>query len=129
MMKVTSSTTAFSFALLIGCVGLAGCAGGYGSGEPGATEAARTSEQAPATATIAPSQERINAEDYRSSGEPVGSSESDSTGQKLLLDTTKQRRTSESTTYSPDTPYPASSGQSTCEGYPGFDRGCPGGPK
>lgn len=50
-------------------------------------------------------------------------------GQQLLLETTQQRRTMETTTQAPDVPIPASTAPNTCEGYPGFDRGCPVGTK
>jgi hypothetical protein len=86
-----------SFAVLLACSGLAGCAGGYGSGESAATD---------------------------------GSSyKADSPGQQLLLEATQQRRAMESTTQAPDVPVPASAAPSKCEGFPGFDRGCPVGTK
>ena len=94
-MKGTYSTTTVSFTILLAFSGLAGCAGGYGSGE--STE---------------------------SSGYKA-----ETAGQQLLLETTQQRRTMETTTQAPDVPSPASAAPNPCEGYPGFDRGCPAGTK
>ncbi len=50
-------------------------------------------------------------------------------GQQLLLDQTQKRNAKEVMTQAPDFPAPTSAASSKCEGFPGFDRGCPGGGK
>lgn len=79
---------------------LAGCAGGYGSGD-----------------TSAPA------------GGETPSFKADTEGQRLLLERTQIRNAMDKKTQAPDVPAPASAAPSKCEGFPGFDRGCPGGGK
>lgn len=96
-MKETYGAMAVGFAVLMVFAGLAGCAGGYGSGESAATDGSSYTADTP--------------------------------GQQLLLEQTQKRRVMESTTQVPDVPVPASAAPSKCEGFPGFDRGCPGSAK
>lgn len=82
------------FAMMLG---LAGCNGGYGTGESG------------------------------SSGSDSPSYAAESEGQKLLLERTKARDAMMKETQGPDVQAPKSAAPKACEGFPGFDRGCPGG--
>ena len=52
-----------------------------------------------------------------------------SEGQQLLLERTQERDAMLKKTQQVDVPVPASAAQKACEGFPGFDRGCPGGGK
>lgn len=85
------------FAMMLG---LAGCAGGYGTDEGGTAG---------------------------SSDSPSYSAESE--GQKLLLERTRERDAMLKKTQQSDAPTPESAAKKACEGFPGFDRGCPGGGK
>jgi len=55
--------------------------------------------------------------------------QAESEGQKLLLEKTQMRNVTDKITQSPDVSTPASAAPKACEGFPGFDRGCPGGGK
>lgn len=79
-------------------IGLAGCAGGYGSSDSGGDSASDT---------------------------PAFSA--DTEGQRLLLERTQERDAMLKKTQQADAPTPESAGKKACEGFPGFDRGCPGG--
>ncbi len=78
-------------------VGLAGCAGGYGTDDGG------------------------------SAGSDSPSYSAESEGQRLLLERTRERDAMLKKTQVPDVAVPESAGKKACEGFPGFDRGCPGG--
>jgi len=80
-------------------VGLAGCAGGYGTDGGG------------------------------SAGSDSPSYSAESEGQRLLLERTRERDAMLKKTQQSDAPTPESTSQKACEGFPGFDRGCPGGGK
>jgi len=80
-------------------IGLAGCAGGNGTS------------------------------DRSSAGGDNPSYAAESDGQKLLLERTQERDAMSKKTQQSDVPAPESSAKKECEGYPGFDRGCPGGGK
>ena len=81
-------------------IGLAGCSGGYGTDEGGTAG---------------------------SSDSPSYSAESE--GQKLLLERTQERDAMLKKTQQSDVAAPESAAKKGCEGFPGFDRGCPGGGK
>jgi hypothetical protein len=81
-------------------VGLAGCAGGYGSSDSGTGSAGDT---------------------------PAFKAETE--GQRFLLERTQERDAMLKKTQQADAPAPESASQKACEGFPGFDRGCPGGGK
>ncbi len=53
----------------------------------------------------------------------------ESEGQKLLLERTQERDAMLKRTQQSDAATPESAAKKTCEGFPGFDRGCPGGGK
>ena len=55
--------------------------------------------------------------------------QAESEGQRLLLEKTQMRNVADKITQSPDVSAPASAAKKECEGFPGFDRGCPGGGK
>lgn len=78
---------------------LTGCEGGYGLSDAGKAQA------------------KGDAPSYTA----------DTPGQELLLDETKKRRAMELKTQSPEAQAPVSTAIRPCEGFPGFDRGCPGG--
>lgn len=80
-------------------IGLTGCAGGYGTEDGGSA----------------------------GSDNPGYSGESD--GQKLMLERTQERDAMSKKTQQSDVAAPESAAKKDCEGYPGFDRGCPGGGK
>lgn len=84
------------FAMMLG---LAGCNGGYGTGESG------------------------------SSGSDSPSYAAESEGQRLLLERTQERDAMLKKTQQSDVAAPESAAKKECEGFPGFDRGCPGGGK
>jgi hypothetical protein len=81
-------------------VGLAGCAGGYGSSDSGAGSAGDTP-----------------------------TFQAGSEGQRLLLEKTQERDAMLKKTQQSDAPAPESAAKKECAGFPGFDRGCPGGGK
>ena len=76
-------------------VGLAGCNGGYGTSETGSA----------------------------SSDAPAFTAETE--GQRLLLERTRERDAMLKKTQQADAPAPESAAKKACEGFPGFDRGCP----
>lgn len=76
-------------------IALAGCAGGYGESDT----------------------------DSASSETPAFSAESD--GQRLLLEHTQERDAKMKKTQQSDVAAPESAAKRACEGFPGFDRGCP----
>lgn len=80
-------------------IGLAGCAGGYGT------------------------------DDGSSAGNDNPSYAGESDGQKLLLERTQERDAMLKKTQQSDVAAPESAAKKECEGFPGFDRGCPGGGK
>ena len=51
----------------------------------------------------------------------------DTPGQELMLDQAQKRGAGELKTQAPEGQAPASTANRPCEGFPGFDRGCPGG--
>ena len=79
-------------------VGLAGCAGGYGTSDSGGDSASDT---------------------------PAFSA--DTEGQRLLLERTRERDAMLKKTQVPDVAVPESAAKKACESFPDFDRGCPGG--
>jgi len=83
------------FAMMLG---LAGCAGGYGSSDSDGGSASDT---------------------------PAFSAGTE--GQRLLLERTQERDAMLKKTQQSDAPTPESASKKACEGFPGFDRGCPGG--
>jgi hypothetical protein len=91
-MKVGSAM----FAMMLG---LAGCAGGYGS------------------------------DGGSSAGSDSPGYAAESEGQKLLLERTQERDAMLKKTQQSDVAAPESAAKRECEGFPGFDRGCPGGGK
>lgn len=80
-------------------IGLAGCGGGYGTENGG------------------------------SAGSDNPSYSAESEGQKLLLERTQERDAMLKKTQQSDVAAPESAAKRECEGFPGFDRGCPGGGK
>ena len=76
-------------------IGLAGCAGGVGGSDT----------------------------DSASSDTPAFSAESE--GQRLLLERTQERDAMSKKTQQSDVSAPESAAKRPCEGFPGFDRGCP----
>lgn len=92
LMKLGSVT----FAMMLG---LAGCAGGYGT------------------------------DDGSSAGSDSPGYAAESEGQKLLLERTQERDALLKKTQQSDSPTPESAAPKACEGFPGFDRGCPDGGK
>ena len=80
-------------------LGLAGCNGGYGT------------------------------DGGSSAGSDSPSYAAESEGQKLLLERTQERDAMLKKTQQSDVAAPESAAPKTCEGFPGFDRGCPGGGK
>ena len=88
-MKLGSVT----FAMMLG---LAGCAGGYGT------------------------------DDGSSAGSDSPSYSAESEGQRLLLERTQERDAMSKKTQQSDVAAPESAAKKACEGFPGFDRGCPG---
>lgn len=79
-------------------LGMTGCAGGYGSSDSDGGSAGDT---------------------------PAFSAGTE--GQRLLLERTQERDAMLKKTQVPDVAVPESAGKKACEGFPGFDRGCPGG--
>ncbi|MEK6548964.1 MAG: hypothetical protein AABZ51_02585 [Nitrospirota bacterium] len=77
-------------------LGLAGCNGGYGTS------------------------------DSSSAGSDSPSYSAESEGQRLLLERTQERDAMSKKTQQSDSPTPESAAKKACEGFPGFDRGCPG---
>lgn len=55
--------------------------------------------------------------------------QAETVGQAILLDDTQKKREKEIWTQAPNIPTPTSASTKPCEGFPGFDRGCPGGGK
>jgi len=94
-----NSNRALGSAVLATMMALTGCAGGYGTGDTGAA------------------------------GSEGPSYTAETEGQRLLLERTQTRNAMDKKTQVPDVPVPASTAPSKCEGFPGFDRGCPGGGK
>jgi hypothetical protein len=80
-------------------IGLVGCNGGYGTDDGG------------------------------SAGNDNPSYAGESDGQKLLLERTQERDAMLKKTQQSDVAAPESAAKKECEGFPGFDRGCPGGGK
>ena len=76
-------------------LGLAGCNGGYGT------------------------------DGGSSAGSDSPSYSAESEGQRLLLERTQERDAMSKKTQQSDAPIPESAAKRECEGYPGFDRGCP----
>ena len=92
---------ALGSALFVTVLTLTGCEGGYGLSDAGKPQA------------------KGEAPSYTA----------DTPGQELLLEQTQKRRAMELKTQAPEGQAPASTAIRPCEGFPGFDRGCPGGGK
>ena len=85
--------------MFVMALGLAGCNGGYGT------------------------------DGGSSAGSDSPSYAAESEGQKLLLERTQERDAMLKKTQQSDVAAPESAAKKGCEGFPGFDRGCPGGGK
>ena len=95
----TDSFMKLGSVMFVLALGLAGCNGGYGT------------------------------DGGSSAGSDSPSYSAESEGQRLLLERTQERDAMLKKTQQSDVAAPESAVPKTCEGFPGFDRGCPGGGK